>query len=57
MIFSKSNAGPIGKILILLIDFIALAAQATVFFVVMGTHYTAFIEKASHTSTVPDYSY
>jgi hypothetical protein len=51
MIFSKNSAGPVGKALIVMIDLVALAAQATVFFVVMGTQYTAFIEKAMYVST------
>lgn len=46
MIFSKNSAGPIGKALIVMIDFIALAAQLSVFFVIMCTEYTAFIDKA-----------
>jgi hypothetical protein len=51
MIFSKNNAGPVGKALIVMIDFIALIAQITVFFVIMGTEYTAFIEKALYLTT------
>ena len=51
MIFSKNSAGPVGKALIVMIDFLALAAQATVFFVIMGTQYTAFIEKALYVTT------
>ena len=51
MIFSKNSAGPVGKALIVMIDFLALVAQATAFFVIMGTQYTAFIEKALHVTT------
>ena len=52
MLFSKNGAGSVGKALIVLIDFLALAAQATAFFIVMGTQYTAFIEKAMSTTTI-----
>lgn len=53
MIFARNSAGPVGKVIIMFIDFIALLAQATVFFVVMGTQYTAFIEKANTTPAPP----
>lgn len=49
IIYSKNSAGPAGKALIVLIDFLALAAQCTVFFIVTGTEYTAFIEKSMFT--------
>ena len=51
MVFSKNSAGPVGKALIVMVDFLALAAQITVFFVIMGTQYTAFIEKAMYITT------
>lgn len=53
MIFSKNSAGPVGKALIVMIDFMALVAQATVFFVIMGTQYTAFIEKSMYSTPAP----
>jgi hypothetical protein len=53
MIFARNNAGPVGKVIILFIDFIALVAQASVFFVAMGTQYTAFIEKANYVPPAP----
>jgi hypothetical protein len=53
MIFSKNSAGPVGKAIIVMIDFLALVAQTTVFFVIMGTEYTAFIEKAMYTTQAP----
>ncbi len=53
LIFSKNSVGTVGKALILMIDFLAVAAQLTVFFVVMGTEYTAFIEKAVFPATTP----
>lgn len=49
LIFAKNSAGPIGKALIFLIDLLALICQITVFFVIIGTEYTAFIEKALYT--------
>lgn len=51
IIFSKNGAGPVGKALIVMVDFLALVAQATVFFVISGTEYTAFIEKSLYVST------
>ena len=48
MIFSKNAHGMIGKTLIIMIDFLAVLAQLSVFFVVMATEYTAFIEKAGY---------
>jgi hypothetical protein len=51
IIFSKNGAGPVGKALIVMIDFLALVAQCTVFFVITGTEYTAFIEKSMYVST------
>ena len=53
MIFSKNNVGTVGKALIIMIDLLALIAQATAFFVVMGTQYTAFIEKANVNLNTP----
>jgi hypothetical protein len=51
IIFSKNSAGPVGKALIVMVDFLALVAQSTVFFVISGTEYTAFIEKSLYVST------
>lgn len=51
ILFSKNGAGPVGKALIVMIDFLALVAQCTVFFVITGTEYTAFIEKSMYAST------
>ena len=51
MLFSKNNAGSVGKALIIFIDLLALIAQATSFVIVMGTQYTAFIEKAAQAPT------
>lgn len=51
MLFSKNNAGSLGKALIIFIDLLALIAQATSFIIVMGTQYTAFIEKAAQEPT------
>jgi hypothetical protein len=48
MIFAKNSAGPVGKILIFLLDLLALICQITVFFVIIGSEYTAFIEKAMY---------
>jgi hypothetical protein len=53
MIFARNNAGPVGKVIIIFIDFIALVSQVSVFFVVMGTQYTAFIEKANYVPPAP----
>lgn len=51
MIFSKNTHGMIGKAFIIMIDFLAVLAQLSVFFVVMATEYTAFIEKSGYATT------
>lgn len=58
MVFSKSYTGTVGKALIVMIDFLAVIAQLSVFFVIMGTEYTSFIQKAESTTNtgLPDIS-
>ena len=51
ILFSKNGAGAVGKAMIVFIDFIALVAQCTVFFVITGTEYTAFIQKSMYMTT------
>lgn len=51
IVFSKNYTGSCRKVIIFFIDILAFVAQLTAFFVIMGTQYTAFIEKASYTTT------
>lgn len=53
IVFSKNYTGSCRKVLIFIIDILAFVAQLTAFFVIMGTQYTAFIEKATYTTTPP----
>lgn len=53
ILFSRNSAGPVGKAMIVFIDIIALAAQISCLFVIMGTQYTAFIQKAIQLASQP----
>lgn len=54
IMFSKNYTGSCKKVLIFLVDILAFLAQCSAYFIIMGTQYTAFIEKAIYTTTPPN---